>query len=198
MKSTRRSPSVRRSMRSSTITPPTSIRRCANGLPNTRAGPSTSHRPRPHGSTPLKASSPSSPTGASNVAYSDQSRSSKPPSSASSQRPTPTPNPSCGPHAQTASSRLSNVGSKLAQCQPADDGVTERLRDLRAGAGADHQRHGTQHRRQRRHEDRPEAFDTSLVDRFFRRQALVALGVNGEVDHHDAVLLDDADEQDDP
>src|SRR5262249_19780337 len=97
---------------SSTITPPTSIRRCANGLPNTRAGPSTSHRPRPHGSTPLKASSPSSPTGASNVAYSDQSRSSKPPSSASSQRPTPTPNPSCGPHAQTASSRLSSVGSK--------------------------------------------------------------------------------------
>src|SRR5215813_11106244 len=36
---------------------------------------------------------------------------------------------------------------ELAQCQPADDGVAERLADLRAGAGADHERHGTQHRR---------------------------------------------------
>ena len=30
-----------------------------------------------------------------------------------------------------------------------------------------------------------------------RRQMLVALGRDGEVDHHDAVLLDDADQQDD-
>jgi hypothetical protein len=34
-------------------------------------------------------------------------------------------------------------------------------------------------------------------DRLPGRLALLALGVQGEVDHHDGVLLDDADQQDD-
>ncbi len=36
-----------------------------------------------------------------------------------------------------------------------------------------------------------------LVDGLFRRLAVVALGIEREVDHHDGVLLHDADEQDD-
>ena len=36
-----------------------------------------------------------------------------------------------------------------------------------------------------------------LVDRLARALALDPLGLQGEVDHHDRVLLDDADQQDD-
>ena len=61
----------------------------------------------------------------------------------------------------------------------------------------EHQRQRAEQRRQRRHQDRPEAQQRRLVDRVDRRHALVALGVEGEVDHHDRVLLDDADQQDD-
>src|SRR5262249_34334764 len=112
MRSTRTFPSERRSTRSSTTMPRTGIRRSANGLRSIRVGPSTSRQPRPHGLMPSKASSPSSPTGASNVARSDPSPNFRSPSTASSQRPTPIPNPSCGSHLQAASSPLSNVGSK--------------------------------------------------------------------------------------
>jgi len=49
----------RSSTPSSTTTPPTSTPRCAPGSPVIRDGPSTSRRPRPVGSTPSRASSPS-------------------------------------------------------------------------------------------------------------------------------------------
>src|SRR6516225_8883690 len=84
---------------------------------------------------------------------------------------------------------------ELAQRQPANDGVAERLAYLGAGSTAEHERHGAEHRRHRRHENRAETLDASLIDRFLRREALLALGMKGEVDHHDAVLLDDADQQ---
>src|SRR6516164_4743825 len=86
---------------------------------------------------------------------------------------------------------------ELAQRQPADDGVAERLADFGAGSSAEHERHGAEHRRHRRHENRPETLDAGLVDSLFRREALLALGMKGEVDQHDAVLLDDADQQED-
>jgi hypothetical protein len=60
----------------------------------------------------IEVSSPNSPTGASSAACSDPSRNSRPPSIASSRKPTPIPNPSYGRHAQTASSTLSNEGRK--------------------------------------------------------------------------------------
>jgi len=107
-----RFPNERQSMPSSTITPLTSIRRSANGSRNTGVGPSTSRQPRPLGSMLSKASSPSSLTGASSVACSDPSTNWRMPSTASSLKQTPTPNPSCGPHAQAASSLLSNAGRK--------------------------------------------------------------------------------------
>jgi len=52
-------------------------------------------------------------------------------------------------------------------------------------------------RREGRHHDRPEAQQAGLVDRLERALALLALGLQREVDHHDGVLLDDADQQDD-
>ena len=85
----------------------------------------------------------------------------------------------------------------LADEQAADDGDAERMAQLGAGAGAEHQRQRAEERRQRRHQDRPEAQQAGLVDRLARRLAFVALGVEREVDHHDRVLLDDADQQDD-
>jgi hypothetical protein len=86
---------------------------------------------------------------------------------------------------------------RLADDQAADHGIAERLAQLRAGAGAEHQRHAAEQRRHRRHHDRAEAQQAGLADRLLRRLALVALGLEREVDHHDAVLLDDADQQDD-
>jgi hypothetical protein len=59
-----------------------------------------------------------------------------------------------------------------------------------SGTAAEQRRHG-------RHHDRPEAQQAGLVDRVDGRLALLALRLEREVDHHDRVLLHDADEQDD-
>src|SRR3546814_6593749 len=61
----------------------------------------------------------------------------------------------------------------------------------------EHQRHGGEHRRERRHQDRPEAQQRGLMDCGAWRQAFVTLRIEREVDHHDRVLLDDADQQND-
>ncbi len=61
----------------------------------------------------------------------------------------------------------------------------------------EHQRQARQQRAHGGHHDGTEAQQARLVDRLVRRHALLALRFQGEVDHHDAVLLDDADEQDD-
>ena len=70
-------------------------------------------------------------------------------------------------------------------------------RSSEPGPVRDRERQRAEQRRQRRHQDRPEAPQAGLVDRLARRQAALALGLEREVDHHDAVLLDDADQQDD-
>ena len=62
---------------------------------------------------------------------------------------------------------------------------------------AERQRQAAEQRRHRRHHDRPEAQQAGLVDRLLRRLALRALRLQREVDHHDGVLLHDADQQDD-
>ena len=85
----------------------------------------------------------------------------------------------------------------LADDQAADNGDAERLAQFGAGSGTEHQRHGAEDRGHRGHHDRPEAQQAGLVDRVTRRQALDALGLQGEVDHHDGVFLDDADQQND-
>ena len=86
----------------------------------------------------------------------------------------------------------------LADDQAADDGDAERAAQFGAGAGAERQGQAAEQRRHGGHHDGAEAQQAGLVDRVLGRScAVVALGLEGEVDHHDGVLLDDADEQDD-
>ena len=59
-----------------------------------------------------------------------------------------------------------------------------------SGTAAEQRGHGGHH-------DGAEAQQAGLVDGVHRRHALLALGVEREIDHHDAVLLHDADQQDD-
>jgi hypothetical protein len=49
----------------------------------------------------------------------------------------------------------------------------------------------------RSHHDRPEAHEARFADRVGRVRPLAALRLEREVDHHDRVLLDDADQHDD-
>ena len=81
--------------------------------------------------------------------------------------------------------------------QAADDRVAERLADLRTGAGAEHQRNAAEHGAHRGHQDRPEA--RAGRPRAPPRAAIMPapFGDEREIDHHDAVLLDDADQQHD-
>ena len=62
-----------------------------------------------------------------------------------------------------------------------------------ASASGKAPRHGGQ----RRHEDRTEAFHAGLANGLLRRQTPRPFGVEREVDKHDAVLLDDTDQQND-
>jgi transposase len=107
-----RSPRASGSTRSSTTTPRTSTPRSAAGSTATRAGPSTSFRPPAPGSTPSKDSSPSSRSAGSSAASSAPSSTSRPPLTASSASTTRNQSPSSGPPIQTASSPLSNAGTK--------------------------------------------------------------------------------------
>src|SRR6266702_6511502 len=86
----------------------------------------------------------------------------------------------------------------LRQCEATDDRVAQWLTDLRSDTGADHHRHGAKQRCHRRHEDGTKALDAGLVDRLLRCKTVGLFGLNGEVDEHDAILLDDTDEQNDP
>jgi hypothetical protein len=93
--------------------------------------------------------------------------------------------------------RRREQGQQLADQQAAEDGDAQRTAQLGALAPAQHQRHGGEQRGQRRHQDRAEAQQAAWWIASRGALALVALGVDGEVDHHDRVLLHDADQQDD-
>ena len=86
---------------------------------------------------------------------------------------------------------------QLADHKPADDGGTKRMAQLRAGAAVEHQRQRAEDRGQCRHQDGAETEQAGLVDRLARRLAIAPLCIEREVDHHDGVLLDDTDQQDD-
>src|SRR6266545_3554836 len=85
----------------------------------------------------------------------------------------------------------------LREDQTAHDGDAERPPQLRAGARAEGEGQAAEEGGHRRHHDGPEAQETGLIDRFRGRLACFALRLQGEVDHHDGVLLHDADEEDD-
>src|SRR4029079_906188 len=79
--------------------------------------------------------------------------------------------------------------------QSANDGDTERAPKLGAGAYGDHQRQCTEHGGHRGHQDRAETGEAGVVNRPFRRETEPPFAVEREVHHHDAVLLHDADEE---
>src|SRR6266702_6890050 len=99
-------------MSSSTTMPPTSIPTSWSGSKNINGLSSTSPRHPLPGSTPSRASLPSSQRRVSSAAYSDHCGNSKMPSTASSTTPTQTQNPSLGPRTQTKLSPLSDEGTK--------------------------------------------------------------------------------------
>src|ERR1700680_449886 len=78
---------------------------------------------------------------------------------------------------------------RLAENKAADHGIAERLAQFRAGTRSEHQRHPAEQRRHRRHHNRSEPQQTCLADRVEPRQAAVPLRRDGEIDHHDSVLL---------
>ena len=71
---------------------------------------------------------------------------------------------------------------ELREQQAADDRDAERLAQLGAGAAAQHQGQGAEEGRQRGHQDRPEAQQAGLEDGLAWRLALVAFGVQREVE----------------
>ena len=86
---------------------------------------------------------------------------------------------------------------RLRDEQAADDREAERPPRLGAGAPAERDRQRAHQRGHRRHHDRPEADETRLVDRVGGAEIALAPRLDREVDHHDAVLLDEADQHDD-
>ena len=81
--------------------------------------------------------------------------------------------------------------------EAADDGDAERAAKLAAGATAEGEWDTAEQRGHGGHHDGTEAQQTGLVDRLFGLHALIPFGFESEVDHHDGILLDDTDEQND-
>ena len=81
--------------------------------------------------------------------------------------------------------------------QAADDGEAQRTPRLAARTKAERDRKAAHQRRHRGHHDRTEAGHARLENRFVGRQTFLALSLDGEVDHHDRVFFDDADQHDD-
>ena len=82
--------------------------------------------------------------------------------------------------------------------KPADDREAERPPGLGASAQPQRDRQRADECRHRRHHDWAEAHEAGLVDGFERLLAVIALGSHRKVHHHDAVLLDEADQHDHP
>src|SRR5216683_8245857 len=87
---------------------------------------------------------------------------------------------------------------QLAQQEATDDRDAERATELGARARPEGQRQRAEERGHRRHEDRPEPLQARPMNGLLRGEAVVALEVERDVDHHDGILLHDPDEQDDP
>src|SRR5580658_2611469 len=88
-------------------------------------------------------------------------------------------------------------GQGLAENQAANHRNAQRPAQFRTHAAAESQRHRAQQGRHGGHHDRPESQQAGLINRLLWRPALFALRVQGEIDHHDTVLLYNADQQDD-
>ncbi len=85
----------------------------------------------------------------------------------------------------------------LADDQAADDGDAERAAQFGAGAGAERQGEGAEQGGHGGHHDGTEAQHAGFEDGVAGVLAFGALRRQGEIDHHDGVFLDDADQQND-
>ena len=85
----------------------------------------------------------------------------------------------------------------LAEQQAADHGDAQRPAQLRAQAGSRRQRNAGQKRGHGGHHDGPEAQQAGFVDRLRRIHAVLALGLQRKVHDQNAVLVHNADEQND-
>src|SRR5262245_3502890 len=86
---------------------------------------------------------------------------------------------------------------KLADEQSADHGDAQRTTQLGAKAATQRERKATEQGRHGGHHDGAKTEEARFVNRVGGALAVLAFGFEREIDDHDAVLLDDADEQDD-
>src|SRR5271155_4755195 len=94
--------------------------------------------------------------------------------------------------------RCSEQIQYLGYQQATDDRIAEGLTDFRPDAGADHQWDPSEQSTHRGHQNRTKAQTTGFVDRLLGAEAALALTRQSKVDQHDADLLDDAYQQNDP
>jgi len=88
-------------------------------------------------------------------------------------------------------------GQQLAENQAANDGDAEWTAQLGTDAGSERKRQTAEQRGHRGHHDGPETQQAGFVNGVERRLAFLAFSFEREVNHHDGVFLDDADQQDD-
>src|ERR1041385_7614889 len=81
---------------------------------------------------------------------------------------------------------------KLAEEKAADDRDSQRPAQLGAGAASESERDAAKERSHCGHHDRAKAQERCLKDGLDGGLPLVALRVESEVDHHDAVLFDNS------
>src|SRR5580698_6679258 len=87
-------------------------------------------------------------------------------------------------------------GEDLAEKQAAHHGNAQWLAEFRANAGAECQRQTAEERGHGGHHNGTKAQQAGFVDRVLGAHAVLSLGFQSEVNHHDSVLFHDADEQD--
>ena len=85
----------------------------------------------------------------------------------------------------------------LADDEATDDGDAEGAAKLGADAGAESERQSAEEGGHGSHQNGAEAQEAGFVNGVERRGFLFALELDGEIDHEDGVLLDDADQEDD-
>src|SRR5438874_6606233 len=105
--------------------------------------------------------------------------------------------PSGHPIEEQVDDRSCVQSEDLADQQSSDDRDAEWTAQLRSRSGTERQRQSTKHRSKGCHQDWAEAKQASLIDRVAWRFTLVAFCFQRKIDHHDGILLHNADQQDD-
>src|SRR6516164_6667057 len=78
-----------------------------------------------------------------------------------------------------------------------DDCIAERLANFRSDTSAEHQWNSAEQRAHRRHQNGTKTQQARLVDRLLSTEPMLTLSDQREIDQHDAVLLDDSNQQND-